>query len=383
MNMTNWVMNREVLVGENTLLQLPSSLGWYGCKKVFLAVYSKDADCVKQVCSLLDENGTSFVVYDKIIKEPNLQVIDEGTVLCISEACDCVVAIGGGSVIDASKMIAMMAANGGTTENYQLDGKTVEKQPLLFIAVPTTAGTGSEATRVSVIFNEKKGYKKAAYDNSMIAQLAILDPVTTLGLPPAVTAATGMDAITHAIETYTSLNANEFSRMYSLKGLKLLVDNIVTAYNEPDNLTAREGMLLGSYFAGCALAVGTCLAHIVGQPLGAIYNIPHGDACSIFLFPSMRMNKDYCLDKYVDIASTLGVDPKGKSQDDMFEEGIAILQDIARKVNAPTKITQYVDATTVDIDFAVNNVATSMAHIKHNPRPVSPEVFRELISAAM
>ena len=380
--MIDWVTNREVLVGEDTLLQLPELLEKQGCRKVFL-VARKKADCLQKVCNMFDEKNIPFVLYDKVKGEPNLAVIDKGTDICTAQGCDSVVAIGGGSVIDTSKMIAMMATNGGKAEDYQIDGKAVEKKPLFFVAVPTTAGSGSEATRVSVIFNENKGYKKAAYDNSMIAQVTILDPVTTLGLPAKVTAATGMDAITHAIETYTSLNANEFSRMYSLHGLKLLVKNIVTAYNEPDNIKAREGMLLGSYFAGCSLAVGTCLAHIVGQPLGAIYNIPHGDACSIFLIPSMRMNKDYCLSQYADIAEALGADRKGKGDEEMFEQAVAILQDITAKVNAPTALTQYLDRDKIDVELAVENVATSMAHIKHNPRPVSPELFRELILAAM
>jgi alcohol dehydrogenase class IV len=192
-----------------------------------------------------------------------------------------------------------------------------------------------------------------------------------------------MDAITHAIESYTSKNANILSKMYSLKALDLLAKNIVTAYKEPNNLEARENMLLGSYIAGLAISVGTCLAHIVGQPFGAIYGIPHGDSCSIFLLPSMRLNKDYCLGAYLDIAKALGADGTGKTDDELFDEGLAILENIARQVDAPTKVTQYVDREKIDVEYAVENIATSMAHIKHNPRPVSRELFRELILSAM
>lgn len=381
--MIDFFTNREVQIGKDTVLNIPDILRWYKKEKVLLAVYDTEAPVVKTVKECFEKENISYVIYDAVKKEPDLAVIDQGAALCVKEDCDAVVAIGGGSVIDTSKMISMLAANGGKTEEYQIEGRQVKEIPLLFIAVPTTAGTGAEATKVSVVFNPNKGYKKSVYDTSMIATVAILDPVATVGLPPHVTAATGMDAITHAIESYTSLNANVVSKMYSLKALELLVGNIVTAYHEPDNLQARENMLLGSYFAGVAIAVGTCLAHIVGQPFGAIYGIPHGDACSIFLVPSMRLNKDYCLKEYVEISRALGMESKGKSDDEMFEELTDFLENLAGQVNAPVRITQYVEKDKVDVDFAVENVATSMAHIKNNPRPVSRELFRELILSVM
>ncbi len=381
--MIDFFTNREVQIGRNTVCNIPSILHWYGKRNVLLAVYDTEAETVKKVETCMKENGISFIIYDAVKKEPDLDIIDQGAALCVEKGCDAVVAIGGGSVIDTSKMISMLAANGGKTEEYQINGRKVEKIPLLFIAVPTTAGTGAEATRVSVVFNPHKGYKKSVYDDSMIATVAILDPMTTVGLPPHVTAATGMDAITHAIESYTSLNANVVSRMYSLKALDLLTHNIVKAYQEPDNLDARENMLLGSYFAGVAIAVGTCLAHIVGQPLGAVYGIPHGDACSIFLVPSMRLNKDYCLEQYVEIAKSLEIAGEEESGEAVFEKLTDYIEDLAKQVHAPTKITQYVERDKIDIDYAVENIATSMAHIKHNPRPVSRELFRELILSVM
>lgn len=381
--MLEFVTNRKVLIGENTVVQIPAQLKWYGKRKPLLVVYNSNADIVKRLEAKLEEEGFAYCVYDKVVREPDLDVIDNGAAYCLEEECDCVIAVGGGSVIDTSKMIAMLATNGGCTEQYQIEGRVVEKVPLLFVAVPTTAGTGAEATRVSVVFNQNKGYKKACYDNSMIAEIAVLDPATTVGLPAKVTASTGMDAITHAIEAYTSLNANVVSRMYSIKALELLTKNIVTAYNEPDNMEARTNMLLGSYFAGIAIAVGTCLAHIVGQPFGAIYGIPHGDACSIFLIPSMRANKDYCMDKYVELAKSVGIDTKNKTDDETFEEFVSFIENIAQQINAPKRISQYTDPAKIDVDYAVENVATSMAHIKHNPRPVSRELFRQLILEVM
>lgn len=377
--MLDFVTNRRVICGEGALKELPSVLEWYGKKKVFLCVFSKDADCVKTIEESLESAGIQYVVYDKIVGEPDLDVIDLGADLCIGEGCDSVVAVGGGSVIDTSKTISMIASNGGKTEDYQLNGREVKSIPILFVAVATTAGTGAEATKVSVVYNKKRGFKKAIYHNSMIAEVAILDPATTIGLPPKFTVSTGMDAITHAIESYISNNANVISRMYSLKALELLIQNIRVVYREPDNMKARENMLLGSYFAGCAISAGTCLAHIVGQPVGAIFKIPHGDSCTIFLTPSMRLNMDYVTKEYADVAKVMGIDPQGKTEREIAEEGIELLEKIEQEIHAPTKLSQYMSRDDFDMEMVLDNIQTSMGHIKTNPNPACRELFKELL----
>ena len=377
--MIDFVTNRRVILGENTIHEIPSVLEWYRKKKVFLCVFDSRAEGVQAIENVLQSNCIEYVVYDKIVNEPDLDMIDEGAAICIREKCDAVVAVGGGSVIDASKVISMIASNGGETEDYQLNGKEVKSIPILLIAVATTAGTGAEATKVSVVYNKKKGFKKAIYHNSMIAEVAILDPAMTVKLPVKVTVSTGMDAITHAIESYISNNANTISRMYSLKALELLAENIELAYKEPDNLKVRENMLLGSYFAGCAISAGTCLAHIVGQPVGAIFKIPHGDSCTIFLTPSMRLNMEYVKKEYVDVAKVLGVDVQGKTDDQIVMAGIERLEEIEKNIQAPVKLSQYMEREAFDMDMVLDNIQTSMGHIKTNPRPVSRELFQELL----
>lgn len=377
--MLDFVTNRRVILGDGAIKEIPSVLDWYGKNKVFLCVFMRDAECVKTIEQALKDAGKEYVIYDKIVGEPDTTVIDEGADLCQKEGCDAVVAVGGGSIIDTSKMIAMISTNGGTTEDYQLNGKEVNNIPLLFVAVATTAGTGAEATRVSVIYNKAKGFKKAAYHNSMIAEVAILDPSTTVDLPPRFTVSTGMDAITHAIESYVSKNANVISRMYSLKALELLVKNIRTVFHDPKNLEARENMLLGSYFAGCAISAGTCLAHYVGQPVGAIFKIPHGDSCTIFLTPSMKLNMDAVTPEYAEIARVLGADGNGKSDLDLAMEGIRILEDIEKEIGAPSKLSQYVDRADFDMEAVLDNIQTSMGHLKNNPKTIDREMCRELL----
>jgi len=381
--MVDFVTNRQVLLGEDTILEIPSVLKWYGKNKVFLVVFSAEAAPVKTVRESLEKAGVSVVLYDKVVKEPDLAVIDTGAELCVLSGCDAVVAIGGGSVLDAAKTISMLATNGSTTVDYQLGGKVVDVPPLLFIAVPTTAGTGAEATKVSVVYNPEKGFKKALYHTSLIAQVAILDPKTTVSMSPRVTAATGMDALTHAIESYTSVFAHDISRMYSLKAIELISKSIVKAYKNPEDMQARQDLLLGSFFAGCAITVGTCLAHIVGQPVGAILSIPHGDSCSIFLASSMKLNLDHAVAQYADVAKALGADPAGKSERQLAEAGIAFVEKLCVALECPSKLTAYVAADKIDIAYILDNIQTSMGHIKTNPRPVSRELFEELLHTVL
>ena len=167
--------------------------------------------------------------------------------------------------------------------------------------------------------------------------------------------------------------------MYSLKALELLANNIEAVYKDPGNLKARENMLLGSYFAGCAISAGTCLAHIVGQPVGAIFKIPHGDSCTIFLTPSMRLNMEYVKKEYVEIAKILGIETSGKTDEQVVLEGIERLEEIEKKIKAPVKLSDYMAKEDFDMEMVLDNIQTSMGHIKTNPRPVSRELFRELL----
>lgn len=381
--MLEFVTNRQVLVGAGVLSKLPGIIKNLNVKKVFLVVFNQNAKCIQSVRNNLSEEGISYVLYDKVVSEPDLEVIDTGTGICKKEGCDCVVAIGGGSVIDTSKAVAIMASNEGCVEDYQLNRREFHQKPLTFIAIPTTAGTGAEATKVSVIYNPGLKWKKAIYSNDMIAQVVLLDCTTTIGLPPNVTASTGMDAITHAIESYVSLNANLFSRMYSLHALRLLYENIEIACREPGNLKARENMLLGSYFAGCAISAGTCLAHQAGQPVGAMYHIPHGDACSILLAPSLKLNMDYCMDGYMDIARVLGIRTEGRLGNEVVQDMEDLLHALCRRIGASTSLTQFVNEDDIDMEALLDVIQTSMGHLKNNPRPVSRGLFETLIRAAL
>lgn len=376
------ISNRTLFYGESSLNKLPNLLSKRGKNHVFAVVFNQSADFVQKALDLLKKNGINCIIYDKITGEPDLFVIDQGVQLLRENQCDVVLAIGGGSVIDTAKSISLIATNGGTAEDYQMRDRQVNCEPLYLIAMPTTAGTGAEATKVSVIYNHNTGWKKSMYHNSMIAQAVILDPAAVMSLPAALKASTGIDALTHAIESYFSLSANQVSRMYSLKALALISANLYRAYSDRDDTDAHTGMLLGSYFSGCAIASGTGLAHIIGQPVGALYKIPHGDVCSILLPGSMRANAPYAAKQLYEISMTLGV-PADNNQKKAIQQGIDIITELIRSVDGPQKLTDYTAPEQISIDEIIHGVQVSMGHIRNNPRPVEPEIIRTMIEEVL
>lgn len=380
--MNEFVANKRLIYGKDSLIQLPSLFSWYSVKKAFFVVYSEKAPIVSKVCGCLEKAGIEVFIYAGIRAEPDVDTVDSAVSICKENKCDSVIALGGGSVIDTAKMVAMVCTNGGRAVDYQLNGRPVTNPPLLFISIPSTVGTGAEATKVSVLYNKEKGFKKSIYHTSMISEIVILDPEVVYGIPNSIIASTGIDAITHAIESYVSVFSTPVTKMYSLKALQLLKENIVKAYDDNKDLDALEGMLLGSYLAGCAITAGTCLAHIVGQPVGAIYHIPHGNACSIYLTNSMRLNMDYSLQEYYDVAKVLGVEDV-KTIRETAEKGIMILEEMIRRVGLKTRLTDYVCKDDVNVQFIIENIQTSMGHIKTNPRPVSCELFEQLLEMSM
>lgn len=368
------VNNRQVIFGENKLESIPDLLKWYGKKKVFLATYLADAPATKKITEMLKANDIEWVIYDKIIGEPDLHMINGGRDLYLAENCDCNIALGGGSVIDTAKAIGMLAVNGGLVEEYQMDGKQATTVPPLFIAVPTTSGTGAEATKVSVVLNNYNGLKKSLYHTTMIADIVILDPSLTTGLPEKITISTGMDALSHAIESYVSLNATPFSEMYGLKAIELIINNLEKAIKNPTDIEARGNMMLASYLGGCAISAGIGIAHIMAQPLGAMFHIQHGDACSIFLVPSMELNLDHATAKYADIAKALGVFDASKNDKENAEAGIKRVADLVKAINAPSSLKDYIETMPTDEEL-IDTIQRSTGHVGCNPRPLNEELM--------
>lgn len=377
--MTN---NRQVIFGSGELKRLSGLLGWHRCRKVFLAVYDQEAEACSRIMRDLAEHGIDCCVFDRFDGEPDTGLLNEGRDIFCAEGCDCTVAVGGGSVLDAAKAIGMLAVNGGNAEEYQMEGREVNLSPPLLIAIPTTSGTGSEATRVSVVTNSTNGLKKSFYHTSMIADIVILDPELTAALPPHITASTGMDALSHGIESYVSLNANPLTELYGIKAIELAAAHLVQAYRHPEDMAARGGMMLASYLGGCAITAGIGIAHIMAQPLGAVYKIPHGDACSIFLPHSMELNLSYATEKYARIAKALGVSRGGLTDQENAGLGIEKVRDIRQAIQAPVSLSGYITETP-DQEELIAVIRQTCGHITCNPRPLDEDLMREMLERSL
>ncbi len=375
------VCNRQISFGENKIEMLVDLLNWYGKKKAMLVSYPTHLNGFKRVSDILEKGGISFVSY-VVTGEPDLHIIDGGRDLFLSEGCDCTIALGGGSVIDAAKSIGMLAVNGGCIEDYQMRGKAVTVEPPLFIAIPTTSGTGAEATKTAVVCNNNNHLKKSLYHTTMIADVVILDPTLTVELPRSVTSATGMDALSHAIESYVSLNASPLTEMYGLKAIELINKNLKKACDEPDNLEARSAMMLASYCGGVAITAGIGIAHIMAQPLGGYYGIPHGDACSIFLPGAMLLNLPYAAKKYADIAKALGVYEDGLSDEENGKKAIERVKELQNEIGAPKCLKGYMKEVP-DMDELVDIIKRTTGHIKCNPKPLDEQLMIDAFNLAM
>jgi len=236
----------------------------------------------------LTDNGISIELYQKTIKEPDTQIINQGMQIALEKRCDIIIGIGGGSVMDTAKAIAGLATNGGIVEDY-LAGQEFNQPPLPLILIPTTSGTGSEVTNNSVIKNQKTGLKKSI--RGLWANLALLDPELTLSLPKKYTAYSGADALVQAIEALVSKSKNFISDYFARKSIELLGKNLPLVYEEISNITLREKMMLGSLMGAISFANGKLGAvHGFAHPIGIQHDIAHGLICGLLLPYVMRYN---------------------------------------------------------------------------------------------
>ncbi len=264
------------------------------------------AGLIDPITAPLKKAKIPFTVYDKIDPEPGLKLADRGTKIAKKSQCDCVVGAGGGSAMDVAKAIAILLTNGGKAVDY-LGLGLIKKPGVPKIMIPTSSGTGAEVTFTAVFINEKTGAKGGMNGDQLYPDAAILDPELTISLPPHVTAFTGIDALTHALEAYTSTQAHVISEMYSLEAISLIADNLPAAYANGDNLQARSAMLMGSLLGGKALATaGVGLVHAMAYPMGGMFGIPHGLANAVLLPYVVEYNLIGDMEKFAILAEILG-----------------------------------------------------------------------------
>lgn len=299
---------KKIVFGNGSFATLPEQLAEWKISRplVVLDRGLAETGLRERLTALLTGAKIGFTLFDKTEPEPPLELADEGAKLALKKKCDGVVGLGGGSAMDLAKAVAVLAANKGKAEDY-LGLNKVPGPGLPKIMIPTTAGTGSEVTFTAVFIRKKLKKKEGMNSPYLYPELALLDPELTLSLPSRPTAATGVDALCHAIESYTSVNASPMSELLSLEAIRLIGENLRTAVHDGANLAAREAMLLGSLYAGLGLAnAGVTAVHSLSYPLGGKYGVSHGLANTLMLPPVMAFNVPGNLEKFADIAEALG-----------------------------------------------------------------------------
>jgi len=299
---------RKLVFGNGSFQQLPEQIRELQAKRPLIVLDKQLAatGMKEQVVELLKKSGMEGQIFDKVDPEPKISMADDGAKLALKAKCDIVVGIGGGSAMDVAKAIAVLATNKGKAVDY-LGLNKVPGPGLPKIMVPTTAGTGSEVTFTSVFVRPDLKKKEGMNSPFLYPDLALLDPLLTVSLPPGPTASTGIDALCHAIESYTSINASPLSELISLEAIALIAENLRTAVHDGSNIAAREKMLLASLYAGLGLAnAGVTAVHSLSYPLGGKYGIPHGLANTVLLPHVMSYNISGAQEKFVDIAEAMG-----------------------------------------------------------------------------
>lgn len=296
------------------------------------------AELIDWILRSLEKQGIKYDIFDEVEPNPSAETIHQGLDVLRETHSDAVLAVGGGSSIDTAKGIAVMATNEGHILDYEGVGK-VQHQPLPIIAVPTTAGTGSEVTASTIVTNKKTLFKAAIISPHIFPKLAILDPVLTLSCPRDITAATGMDALTHAIESYTSKTATPVSEALALQAMKLISQSLLKAYFVGTDIHSRNTMLTASMLAGFAFSQSRLgNVHAISQSFGGVFNIPHGIANATLLPFVLKFNLPACPEKMRDIAEALGQDVSGLTAMEAGEKALQAVIDMNKALNIPDNI---------------------------------------------
>lgn len=332
----NFFVKSNITFGRGAVEKLPELLEKYGIKSL-MVVYDggvKAAGIAEKVLAQVKKAGVSFTVFDGVIPNPTNEVVEKAAAIAREAKADGFVAVGGGSSIDTAKAINVLMTNPGTIGEY--GGMNMVKNPCLpLIAIPTTAGTSSEITNVSALIDTKKVVKYVVIDNNIVASDVIADPEFTKTAPAGVTAATGMDAITHAVESYISNMATPLTEYNSLKGLQILHGNIAKVVKDGSDMEAREQMMLGCIITGFGFSNANLgLVHGIAHTLSAHFGLAHGMANATVLPYVMEYNAESCPEKMVELAKAIGLPVSGRIEEDQYllaEELKKLIQDLKIK----------------------------------------------------
>lgn len=378
-----FVLNETSYHGKGAIAEIATEVNGRGFKKCFVC---SDPDLIKfgvtkKVTDVLDAASIDYEIYSQIKANPTVENVQTGVAAYKASGADCIIAIGGGSSMDTAKAIGIIINNPEFADVVSLEGVAPTKNKCVpIIAVPTTAGTAAEVTINYVITDTAKNRKMVCVDVHDIPVVAVVDPDMMSSMPKGLTAATGMDALTHAIEGYITAGAWELSDMFHLKAIEIIVANLRGAVdNTPEG---REGMALGQYVAGMGFSnVGLGIVHSMAHPLGALYDTPHGVANAIILPTVMEYNAPATGEKYRNIAKAMGVcGVDDMSLEDARKAAVDAVKKLSQDVGIPADLKDIVKAE--DLDF-LSQSAYDDACRPGNPRETSVEEIKELYKSLL
>lgn len=376
-----FMLNETSYHGEGAIKNIVPEINQRGFKSVLVCT---DPDLIKfgvtaHVTDLLDEAKINYHVFSEIKPNPTIENVLAGVLKAKEVNADSIVAIGGGSAIDTAKAIGIIITNPEFSDVRSLEGVAPTKKPCLpIIAVATTAGTAAEVTINYVITDVEKKRKFVCVDAHDMPVVAIVDPMMMSSMPKGLTASTGMDALTHAIEGYITRGAWLMSDMYHIKAIEIIAKNLRLAVNNDPK--GREGMALGQYIAGQGFSnVGLGIDHAMAHTLSAYYDIPHGVACAMLLPIAMEFNKEVSGSKYKDIAEAFGVDTHAMSVEEYRKAAIDEVKKLSTDVGIPTKCDKILES---DLDNLASD-ALKDACYPGNPREASKEEVIEMFRKLM
>ncbi|MGD9567116.1 MAG: iron-containing alcohol dehydrogenase [Sedimentibacter sp.] len=376
----SFTLPTKIVYGPGCITSLTNELISNGGKQPIIITDKgvRNAGILDKITDILKQSDINYIVYDGVEPNPKDVNVEEGAKIAKEHGADSIIAVGGGSPIDCAKSVGVLLAhNGDKIKKYE--GKTAATKPLpLLITIPTTSGTGSELTFSSVITDTENNYKMTVKSQYTAAKVAICDPELTLSLPAHITASTGMDALTHAIEAYTATCAEPISDAMALYATELIYNNLLTAVNEGSNLEARSGMLLGSMLAGIAFSHSDVASvHCIAESLGGVYDLPHGVCNAIFLPHVMEYNMEYSVERYARIAKAMGFAFESN------KEGAQKAVEATKKLAIDVKLPLFSSLKVNEGDFeklaemSVKNIST-----ESNPRPMTKEDYIIVIKKA-
>lgn len=334
-----FILNEVSYFGPGARRQLPEVVGRMGLKKALVVT---DPGLIRfgvaaMVTDILDDAGIPYTVFSDVKPNPTVSNVQHGIEAYEAAGADFIIAIGGGSAIDTAKGIGIVVNNPEFADITSLEGcAPTRNKSVPIIALPTTAGTAAETTINYVIIDEEKHKKMVCVDPNDIPAVAIIDAELMYSLPRSLTAATGMDALTHAIEGYITKGAWSMSDMFEIEAIRMISRHLPVAVEHPSDADARNGMAVAQYIAGMAFSnVGLGLVHGMAHPMGSLFDVPHGVANALLLPTIMEFNMPACLDKYPEIARAMGVDTTGMTREEASQAAVDAVKALAVKVGIP------------------------------------------------